>query len=69
MEHWARQPHFRDRESRLLGPLETAATLGILRTFKVYKPALSNADFLEVQHHGTGYLEQLCPPPAGGERP
>jgi hypothetical protein len=60
MEHWVRQPHFADRQSRLLGPLETTATLGILRTFKIYKPALAQADFLEIQHHGTGYLAQLC---------
>jgi hypothetical protein len=61
MAHWARQPHFADRRSRFIGPLETAATLGILRTFAVYKPAAACADFLEVRHHGTGYLAQLCP--------
>ncbi|HKI35793.1 MAG TPA: hypothetical protein VKA46_28315 [Gemmataceae bacterium] len=59
MAQWARQPHFADRQSRFIGPLETAASLGIMRTFKVYKPALANADFLEVQHHATGYLAQL----------
>jgi hypothetical protein len=59
MAHWVRQPHYADRQSRFIGPLETAATLGILRTFVVYKPAGPCADFLEVQHHGTGYLAQL----------
>ena len=59
MEHWARQPHFHDRSSRFIGPLETAATLGIMRTFQVFKPAPVNAEFLEIQHWGTGYLEQL----------
>ena len=68
MAHWSAQPHFRDRASRLIGPLETAATLGVLRTFKVYKPALANANFLELQHFGTGYLEQLVDP-AKGVRP
>lgn len=63
MAHWAGQVHFHDRASRLIGPLETAASLGILRTFKVYRPAPANADFLEVQHAGVGYLEQLCPGP------
>lgn len=33
MEHWARQPHFADHHSRFIGPLESAATLGIMRTF------------------------------------
>lgn len=63
MAHWVHQPHFDDRASRLIGPLETAASLGILRTFQVYRPAPANADFLEVQHAGCGYLEQLCPGP------
>jgi hypothetical protein len=61
MEHWAAQRHFLDHDSRFIGPLETAATLGIMRTFKVYRPAAVNADFLEVQHFGTGYLAQLRP--------
>jgi hypothetical protein len=63
MEHWVRQPHFSDRDSRFIGPLETAASLGVLRTFRVYRPAPANADFLEIQHFGTGYLERLCAPP------
>jgi hypothetical protein len=61
MEYWVRQPHFADRQLQFIGPLESAASLGIMRTFKVYKPALAHADFLEVQHYGTGYLAQLCP--------
>ncbi len=60
MEHWTKQPHFNDRASRFIGPLETCATLGIMRTFRVYRPCPMNADFLELQHAGTGYLEQLC---------
>jgi hypothetical protein len=62
LEHWARQPHFTDHESRFLGPLESAATLGIIRTSKVYRPAVADADFPDVQHFGTGYLEQLVQP-------
>ncbi len=62
MERWANQSYFFDRESRFIGPLETAATLGIMRTFKVYRPAPGNADFLEIQHFGAGYLKQLCRP-------
>jgi hypothetical protein len=68
MAHWVAQPHFADRGSRFIGPLETAASLGIMRTFKVYRPAPANADFLEVQHAGTGYLEQLRPAPLAEER-
>jgi hypothetical protein len=59
MARWASQPHFADRLSRFIGPLETAASLGIMRTFKIYKPAAPHAEFLEVRHHATGYLAQL----------
>jgi hypothetical protein len=66
MAHWAAQPYFADNKSRFIGPLESAATLGIMRTFKVYRPAPANADFLEVEHFGTGYLSQLTQPQAEG---
>jgi hypothetical protein len=59
MEMWASQPYFFDRTSRFIGPLETSATLGILRTFQIYRPAPRNADFLEIQHFGDGYLKRL----------
>jgi hypothetical protein len=62
MGYWEQQPHFRDRASRFIGALETAGSLGIMRTLKVYKPAMRNAGFLEVQHYGMEYLKQLCPP-------
>jgi hypothetical protein len=59
MSHWARQPHFGQRDCSFMGPLESAASLGIMRTFKVYKPAPENADFLEVRHFGTEYLKMI----------
>ena len=62
MRHWAAQPWFGEPDLRFIGPLESAATLGILRAFKVYRAAPANAEFLEVRHYGTGYLERLCPP-------
>jgi hypothetical protein len=55
MRHWAAQPYFLDRSKEFIGPLESAATLGIMRAFRIYKPALENAGFFEVQHHGTRY--------------
>jgi hypothetical protein len=61
MEHWARQPYFLDRGTRFIGPLESAATLGIMRAFEVYKPALEDVGFLEIEHFGTGYLDMLAP--------
>ncbi len=56
MEHWVSQPHFLDRDTRFIGPLESAATLGIMKTFRIYKPVPEHANFLEIQHFGTGFL-------------
>ena len=55
MEHWTREPHFCDRATDFISPLESAASLGIMRTFRVYKPAPANAAFLEVEHAGTSF--------------
>jgi hypothetical protein len=52
MAEWVRRPHFLDRDTSFVGPLESAATLGIMRSFKVFKPSIENANFLEVQHLG-----------------
>jgi hypothetical protein len=59
MSRWASQPYFLDRDTGFIGPLESAATLGIMRTFRVYKPAAENANFLEIEHYGTGFISQL----------
>lgn len=59
MEYWARQPYFLDRDTSFVGPLESAATLGVMRTFKIYKPAPPQAGFLEIQHFGTAYLSLI----------
>ena len=56
MQAWAARPYFMDRADSFVGPLESAASLGIMRTFRLYKPAARNAAFLEIQHMGTAYL-------------
>ncbi|MEN9315187.1 MAG: hypothetical protein RIS35_1580 [Pseudomonadota bacterium] len=50
LDHWIRQPHFGDRDSRFISPLESAATLGILKTFALYKPFGAHSGFLEIEH-------------------
>jgi hypothetical protein len=73
LAHWTRQPHFLDRDTSFVGPLESAATLGILKTFKIYKPAVEQAGFLEIQHFGSRFLSVVgrtvpiadAPPGAG----
>ena len=56
MRQWTEKPYFLDRSDRFWGPLESASTLGIMRTFRLYKPARANAGFLEVAHGDNTYL-------------
>lgn len=62
MACWLRQPYFLDRDTSFVGPLESAATLGVMRTFRIYKPARANAGFLEIEHSGSRFLDQLRRP-------
>lgn len=59
MAHWVKQPDFLDRDTCFVGPLESAATLGIMKAFRVYKPALEHASFLEIQHFGESFLSLI----------
>jgi hypothetical protein len=59
MGHWMSQPSSFADDTSFVGPLESAATLGVMRAFKIYKPATENASFLEVQHYGTRLLSQF----------
>jgi hypothetical protein len=59
MQHWASQPYFLDHDCSFVDPMASAATLGITKTFKVYKPALENAYFLEMEHMDRRYLWQV----------
>lgn len=56
MERWIGKPYFLDRADGFAGPLESAATLGLMRTFHVYKPTGANAGFLEIRHLDNRYL-------------
>ncbi|WP_119834131.1 calcium-binding protein [Azospirillum cavernae] len=58
MRRWAAAPDFLDRATSYIGPLESAATLGLIRHFAVYKPARENAGFLEVRHGDHRYLQR-----------
>jgi hypothetical protein len=52
----ALSPLFGEPAQTFIGPLETAATMMIMRTFDVYKPALDSAAFLEGRHLGRRFL-------------
>lgn len=69
MAAWAAKPYFLDRDVRFVGPLESAATLGVTRTFRVYKPAPENAAFLEVRHSGTAFLSRIVTRPRPEPKP
>lgn len=49
-KRWIDQPYFGNRDRSFVGPLESAATLSIAKTFRVYKPAVEHASFLELEH-------------------
>ncbi len=59
MRRWASRSDFGQPSEDFIGPLESAATLGVMRHFKIYKPAPENAAFLEIRHYGTGFIRLL----------
>jgi hypothetical protein len=59
MRAWGRSRDFLDRDTRFIGPLESAATLGLMRAFRIYKPAPEVACFLEIEHAGTAFIGNL----------
>ena len=65
LARWAAQPDFAVPSVDFAGPLESAATLGIMRHFRVYKPARENAAFLEIEHLDPRYLGRSIPPVPG----
>ncbi|KYC40965.1 hypothetical protein WA1_25470 [Scytonema hofmannii PCC 7110] len=59
MAHWVSQSYFLDRDTSFVSPLESAATLGIMKTFRIYKTQPEQASFFEIQHFGTGFLQLI----------
>jgi hypothetical protein len=69
LSRWAAEPDFAVPSAAFGGPLESAATLGLMRHFRTYKPARENAGFLEVEHLDRRYLgrhfhPQMSNPPS-----
>ncbi len=56
MARWVESPTFGDGDCSFAGPLESAASLGIMKTFRIHKPAAANAGFFELQHLHNRYL-------------
>ncbi len=59
LRHWEAQPNFGKPTRQFIGPLESAASIGLMQTFRVYKPAIENAGFLEVEHQSKQFIRQL----------
>ena len=50
LDHWMRQPHWGDRDAAFIGPLESAATLGVMKTFSIYKSWGRSLSVFAVEH-------------------
>jgi hypothetical protein len=59
MAYWVHQPHFLERDVRFISPLESAATLGIMKTFRIYKPTRECANFFEIQHADNRFIQLI----------
>ncbi len=57
---WSSAKHFLDMDCSFISPLESAATLGLLKTFSVYKPALP-MHHLEIEHLDTKFSNMNFP--------
>jgi hypothetical protein len=59
---WTAAPTFYDRDASWVGPIESAMSLSIGRTFDLYRAAAPDPFFLSIQHHGTRYARPAAPP-------
>lgn len=50
LAYWKAQPHFLDQDCSFVSPLESAATLGLIKTFGVYKAAAPWQGYCEIEH-------------------
>lgn len=58
MQRWSSEPSFGVPTGAFIAPIESGANLGIMQTFRVYKPAEPTADFLCVEHGTHRYLDR-----------
>jgi len=54
-------PHWQERDVSFHSPLESAATLGVMKQFQIMKPTLSNGRFLTVEHAGRNFMGLIAP--------
>jgi hypothetical protein len=56
MRRWMDAPWFLDRDTSFVSPLESAATLGLMKTFSVYKTDTACSDFVQLEHAARGFI-------------
>ncbi|MDO8800783.1 hypothetical protein [Phenylobacterium sp.] len=61
LNYWMRQPHWLDRDTSFVTPLESAATLGVAKTFSIYKAFGRSAGFLEIEHMDSAFSDLKLP--------
>ena len=59
MQHWSEQPYFLDMDTSFVSPLESSANIGVIRTFRQYKPDRPYANFLEVRHLDNRFISLI----------
>ena len=47
---WVKSKYFMDMDCSFVSPLESAATLSILKNFSIFKPLAPHMDYFELQH-------------------
>lgn len=58
LAHWVRQPHYGDQDCSFESPLASAATLGMLKTFPIYKAFGRDMGWFEIQHLDTIFSDK-----------
>ena len=56
---WISGGHFLDGDTSYLSALDSAATLSVMKTFRIYKPVLDQAWFLEVLHASPRWITSV----------
>lgn len=61
LAHWSRQAHFLDLDCGFISPLESAATLGVMKTFPIYKAFGTDMGHFEIEHLDTRFSSMKLP--------
>jgi hypothetical protein len=67
LAHWMRQPHYRDGDCSFESPLASAATLGMLKTFPIYKTHGRDLGWFEIEHLDHKFSDKNRPKEKGGK--